>query len=208
MPALLIIGAGGHGKVVADTALEAGKWSEILFLDDAWPEKKRNGAWDIHGNMEMIESLKLRCTNAIVAIGNNHLRIELQSTLVAAGFEIATIVHPSARVSRFAKIGKGSVVFANAVINVDAQIGEAAIINTAATVDHDCQLGRGVHIAPGANLGGGVAVGDFSWIGIGAAVRHYTSIGADVTVGAGAVVVNNIADGVTAVGVPARPKMN
>jgi sugar O-acyltransferase (sialic acid O-acetyltransferase NeuD family) len=141
----------------------------------------------------------------VVAIGNNHLRMELQSKLVDAGFEMETIVHPSAQVSRFARLGAGCVVFANAVVNVDAEVGDAGIINTAATIDHDCRLGNGVHVAPGANLGGGVTVGDFSWIGIGAAVRHYISIGTDVTVGAGAVVVSNILDGVTAVGSPARP---
>ncbi|TAJ77012.1 MAG: acetyltransferase [Gallionellaceae bacterium] len=205
MSTLLIVGAGGHGKVVADTALETSRWDEILFLDDAWPEKKQNGYWDIRGKAIQLENWKAQCTDAIVAIGNNHLRMELQSKLVSAGFEIATIVHPSARVSRFAKLGAGSVVFANAVINVDAEIGEAAIINTAATVDHDCRLGNGVHVAPGGNLGGGVTVGDFSWIGIGAAIRHYIMIGADVTVGAGAVVVSNVLDGVTAVGSPARP---
>jgi sugar O-acyltransferase (sialic acid O-acetyltransferase NeuD family) len=205
MSALLIVGAGGHGKVVADAALETGKWNEIVFLDDAWPEKKKNGQWDIRGKVDQLADWKGRCASAVVAIGNNHLRMELQSKLLAAGFEVATIVHPSARVSRFARLGAGCVVFANAVVNVDAEVGDAAIINTAATIDHDCRLGKGVHVAPGANLGGGVAVGDFSWIGIGAAIRHYISIGADVTVGAGAVVVSNIEDGVTAFGTPARP---
>lgn len=205
MSALLIIGAGGHGKVVADAALETGKWDEIVFLDDAWPEKQNNGLWDIQGKVDQLSNWKGRCAGAVVAIGNNHLRMELQSKLIAAGFEVATVVHPSARISRFAKLGAGSVVFAHAVVNVDALVGDAAIINTAATIDHDCRLGHGVHVAPGANLGGGVIVGDYSWIGIGAAVRHYLSIGVDVTVGAGAVVVSNINDGVTAVGSPARP---
>lgn len=205
MSALLIIGAGGHGKVVADAALETGRWDEIVFLDDAWPEKNKNGRWDIDGKANQLTEWKDRCADAVVAIGNNHLRMELQSRLIAAGIEVATIVHPSAQISRFARIGKGCVVFANAVVNVDAEVGDAAIINTAATIDHDCRLGHGVHIAPGANLGGGVTVGDFSWIGIGAAVRHYIAIGENVTVGAGAVVVSNIEDGVTAVGSPARP---
>ncbi len=205
MSVLLIIGAGGHGKVVADTALETGRWDEVMFLDDAWPEKKKNGSWDILGNTDQLALWRPRFADAVVAMGNNLLRIELQSRLLAAGFEIATIVHPSARVSRFARLGAGTVVFANAVVNVDSEVGEAVIINTAATVDHDCQLGRGVHVAPGANLGGGVTVGDFTWIGIGAAVRHYIAIGVGVTVGAGAVVVNNLPDGVTAFGCPARP---
>ena len=205
MSALLIIGAGGHGKVVADAALETGQWDEIVFLDDAWPEKQKNGRWDIHGKIDQLSDWKGRCAGAVVAIGNNHLRMELQLKLIGAGFEVATIVHPSAQVSRFSRLGAGCVVFANAVVNVDAELGEATIINTAATVDHDCRLGKAVHVAPGANLGGGVSVGDFSWVGIGATVRHYIEIGADVTVGAGAAVVSNIKDGVTAVGMPARP---
>lgn len=205
MSALLIIGAGGHGKVVADAALESGKWDDIFFLDDAWPEKQKSGCWDIRGKLDELSDWKTRCSNAVVAIGNNQLRLAIYTRLVAAGYDIATVIHPSAQVSRFAKLGAGSVVFANAVINVDAEIGEATIINTAATVDHDCRLGNGLHVAPGAHLGGGVVVGDFAWIGIGAAVRHYITIGKNVTIGAGAVVVSDVAEGVTAVGVPARP---
>lgn len=205
MSALLIVGAGGHGKVVADAALETGRWDEIVFLDDAWPEKQANGRWAIQGKVEQMLEWKGKCVHAVVALGNNQLRIHLQSRLLMAGFEMATVVHPSASISRYAKLGIGCVVFANAVVNVDAEVGDATIINTAATVDHDCRLGVGVHIAPGAHLGGGVTVGDFSWIGIGAAVRQYQSIGAGVTVGAGAVVVTNLEDGVTAIGCPARP---
>jgi sugar O-acyltransferase (sialic acid O-acetyltransferase NeuD family) len=205
MSTLLIIGAGGHGKVVADAALATGRWDEIVFLDDGWPEKQTNGPWTIHGKVDQLPDWKGRCAHAVVAIGNNHLRMELQSKLVAAELEVATIVHPSAQISPFAKLGAGSVVFANAVVNVDAEVGDATIINTAATIDHDCRLGKGVHVAPGANIGGGVIVGDYSWIGIGAAIRHYTQIGANVTVGAGAAVISNISDGVTAVGCPARP---
>lgn len=204
MAELLVVGAGGHGKVVADAALETGKWNAIVFLDDAWPEKMKNGRWDIQGKIDQMVECKDRCAHAVVAIGNNKLRLELQFKLVAAGFDVATIIHPTAYVSRFAKLGIGSVVFANAVINTDAVVGEAAIINTSATVDHDCVLGMGVHVAPGANIGGGVTVGDFSWIGIGASVKHYLAIGSEVIIGAGAAVISDIDNGVTAVGVPAR----
>ncbi len=204
MSALLILGAGGHGKVVADAALMMGKWDEIVFLDDAWPQKLKNGHWDICEKISSMEKLRSRCSYAIVAIGNNQLRLKLQRRLVEAGFEIATIIHPSAQISQFSSIGVGSVVFANAVVNVDAVIGEGVIINTAATIDHDCILSCGVHISPGASLGGGVEVGNFSWIGIGVVVRQLVRIGTDVTVGAGAAVVSDLADGVTAVGVPAH----
>lgn len=204
MSLLLIIGAGGHGKVVADVALETGEWDEVVFLDDDWPNKKKNGCWDVLGTAQDFIAWKDRCTSAVVAIGNNRVRFELQAKLITAGFNLATIVHPSAHVSRYAKLGVGSVIFAQAVINVDAVVGDAAIINTAATIDHDCILGSAVHVAPGGSIGGGVMVGDFSWIGIGASVKHYITLGQNVTVGAGAAVVCNIGNNMTVVGVPAR----
>lgn len=206
MGALLIAGAGGHGKVVADAALSTGRWDDVLFLDDAWPGKKENGRWGIYGKIENLPEWRIRGKDAVVAIGNNRLRLIFQHRLVDAGFELASVVHPSARISPFARIGAGSVVFANAVINVDTVIGEGAIVNTAATIDHDCRLGMGVHVSPGAHLAGGVLVGEFSWIGIGGVVRDLISIGSDVIVGAGAVVVTDIPDRMTVMGIPARPK--
>lgn len=205
MAALLILGAGGHGKVVADAALETGNWDEVVFLDDAWPEKNIIGCWPIVGNIQELHSWRDRCKDAVVAIGNNQLRMRLQARLVTDGFNVVSVIHPAATVSRYATLGVGSVVFAGAVINVDATIGDGAILNTSATVDHDCILGVGVHVSPGAHLGGGTKVGDYSWIGIGASVKHLTSIGSNTIVGAGAVVLGDIPDGVTAIGMPARP---
>ncbi len=206
MGALLIVGAGGHGKVVADAALSTGRWDEVVFLDDAWPGKKENGRWGISGKVENLSEWQIRCKDAVVAVGDNRLRLIFQHRLVDAGFEIVSVIHPSAQISPFTQIGAGSVVFANAVVNVGTVIGEGAIINTAATIDHDCRLGMGVHVSPGAHLAGGVLVGEFSWIGIGGVVRDLISIGSDVIVGAGAVVVADIPDGMTVMGVPARPK--
>ncbi len=205
MGALLILCASGHGKVVADAALATGRWDEIVFLDDAWPEKKENGRWAISGKIENLPDWRGRLKEAVVAVGNNRLRLSLQRRLVEAGFEVATVIHPSAQISPFAQIGAGSVIFSNAVVNVDAEIGEATIINTAATIDHDCRLGSAVHVSPGVHLAGAVSVGAYSWIGIGGVVRQMISIGSDVVVGAGAVVVSDVSDGMTVVGVPARP---
>jgi sugar O-acyltransferase (sialic acid O-acetyltransferase NeuD family) len=204
--ALLIAGAGGHGKVVADAALSSGRWNEVVFLDDAWPQKKENGSWGILGKIENLPEWRIRCNDAVVAIGSNRLRLIFQRRLADAGFEIASVVHPSAQISPFSRIGSGSVVFANAVVNVDTVIGEGSIINTAATIDHDCRLGMGVHVSPGAHLAGKVSVGEFSWIGIGGVVRELISIGSDVIVAAGAVVVADIPDGMTVMGIPARSK--
>jgi len=203
MKPLGILGASGHGKVIADTALHLG-FSEVLFFDDAWPDKSSNGVWPVLGTTEALLRSLSECDAVIVGIGDNSVRLQNQFTLVSAGARMSTLIHPSAAVSAFARIGSGSVVFAGAVVNVDAVLGDAVIVNTGATVDHDCVLADGVHVAPGAHLSGDVQVGKRSWIGVGACVKKGIRIGADVMVGAGAVVIEDIPDGTTVVGNPAR----
>lgn len=200
---LAILGASGHGKVVADLAELLG--FEVFFFDTEWPDLARNGCWSIEGNEEHFISRRSQFTGMVIAIGNNRVRAERQQYLESEGLVFATLVHPSAIVSYYAKVSPGSVVFANAVINADVQVGKGSIINTGATVDHDCQLGDFVHISPGAHLAGNVSIGAGSWVGIGAAVRQGITIGRDVMIGAGAAVVSDIPDGLSVAGVPARP---
>ena len=200
---LLIVGAGGHGKVVADAARAAG-WPEIAFVDDHYPMLAQTASWPVLCAVDELLSDPPACRAVVIAIGHNQARFGLQQRLRDAGFTIATIIHPSAIISPDTQIGAGSVVLARAVINIDARIGEACIINTGAIIEHDCQLGNGVHVSPVAALAGGVRIGDYSWIGIGSAVRQRIRIGNEVVVGAGAVVVNDIADQATVVGSPAR----
>ena len=203
MKTLAILGASGHGKVVADAALSTGLWHEVVFYDDAWPAKTKNGSSDIVGNTQSLFALHHK-PEVIVAIGNNKIRLAKQRELLSAGFILATVVHLSAVVSRSAIIKAGTVVMAGAVINADAVVGAACIVNSNAVVEHDCILADGVHISPGAGLAGGVLVGESSWVGIGASVIQLKRIGKNVMVGAGAAVVNDLPDGVTAVGVPAK----
>ncbi|SDJ09508.1 acetyltransferase [Billgrantia gudaonensis] len=200
---LAILGASGHGKVVADTALQAG-WTEVVFYDDAWPELEENGAWSVAGDTAALLSQLAEFEGVVVGIGNNRTRLAKTRKLACAGARLATIVHPRAVVSSQANIGRGSVVFAGAVIQVDSQLGEACIVNTNASIDHDCQLAPGIHVCPGVNLAGLVTVGEACWIGIGASVKQQVRIGAGVTVGAGAAVIRDIPDGEVVVGVPAR----
>lgn len=204
MKRLAILGASGHGKVVADIALALG-WESVVFFDDAWPSISNNGHWFVDGNTDNLAERKDRFDGVIVAIGNCRTRLKLQNQLEASGHRITTLVHPRACISRFATIGAGSVVMPSAVVNADAVIGRACIINSGATVDHDDVLADGVHIAPGANVSGDVSIGECSWIGVGAAIKQGISIGADVMVGAGSVVVNDVAGGLTVVGNPAKP---
>lgn len=205
---LLVLGAGGHGKVVADAARASGGWDEIAFLDDRYPGLTMVGSWPVVGRFEDASAFVSQYPDAALGIGDNGFRAELFQALRSQGFALPAIVHPAAAISLDAKVGSGVVVFAQAVVNIGAVLEDAVIINSAAVVEHDCQVGGACHISPGAVLAGGVQVGGLSWIGMGAVVRQGLRIGSQVRVGAGAAVVTNIVDGDTVVGVPARPMTN
>lgn len=190
-----IIGAGGHGKVVADTA-EAAGYDEIFFLDQVWPERDSNGRWQIVGQPGAIGGRKF------CAVGNNATRARLFDALNL--HDSPVLAHPSAVVSLSAKLGAGTFLAAGVVVNADARVGRGVILNTGCSVDHDCLLGDFVHVSPGARLAADVEVGAESWIGIGAVVREGVRIGRNVIVGAGAAVVQDVEDGARVGGVPAK----
>ncbi len=158
MKKLLIIGGGGHGKVVADAALLSG-WDEIVFADARYPELPQVRNWPVISTESALNKPMADIDGVVIAIGHNRTRIAIQQRLSNLGWPIVTIIHPRATVSPFAQIGVGTVLFAGAVVNVDAVVGAAAIINTGAVVEHDCVLGAGVHVSPNAALAGGVTVG-------------------------------------------------
>lgn len=204
MRRLAIIGASGHGKVVAEIAESCG-WDEIIFFDDAWPSIAANGAWVVAGNSSaLVESLD-RFAGVVVAIGNNAIRAKKLLWLSGMTAPVVSLVHPSAVVSDYAEIGAGTVVMPGVVVAVSAHIGKGVILNSACSIDHDCVIGDYAHISPGARLAGEVEVGVQSWIGIGSCVSQLLNIGVGVTVGAGAAVVNDLPDGITVVGIPAKP---
>lgn len=203
MKRLALLGASGHGKVVADVALASG-WDEVTFFDDTWPQRQSNGIWPVMGDSAALLRQLKEFQGVIVSIGSCAVRWEKHKALQADGAQLVTVVHPMAIVSRYATLGLGTVVMAGAVVNIDAVVGQAGIINTGATVDHDCQLGDAVHICPGAHLSGNVRVGRGGWVGVGAAVKQGMTIGEQATVGAGAVVVQSVPDAQTVVGNPAR----
>ncbi len=199
---LIIIGAGGHGKVLADIAASMNQWKQIAFLDDHSYASSCLG-FPILGTSERIAEFTDQA-DFILGIGNNARRKDMQEQLARSGCSIATMTHPAATIGREVMLGEGTVVMAGAVINCSTRIGRGCIINTSSSIDHDNDIGDYVHISPGAHLAGSVTVGELSWIGIGASVINNISITSDSIVGAGAVVVQNVTEQGTYVGVPAR----
>ena len=204
MSCLLILGGGGHAKVVAETALASGDASSVVFLDDS-PISNVLGM-PVLGPLHLAlkPEFQAQYPVAIVAIGNSVSRMTWINRLQANGYRLPYIIHPSASISPSAKINPASVVLANSAIQSEAVVGKGVIINTSSSIDHESTLADGVHICPGAHLAGEVSVGSRSWIGIGSSVIQQVHIGSDVIVGAGAVVLRDLPNNVTAAGVPAR----
>lgn len=197
---LVIVGASGHGRVVADIARKNG-YVDIAFLDDN-PATESCGDYQVVGRCK--EALRYRSSDFIVAIGNAGVRRKIQTELSEMGLHVVSLIHPAAVVASEVKIGIGTVVMAGAVINPCTEIGQGCIINTCASVDHDCRIGDYVHVSVGAHVAGTVIIGDNTWIGAGATVSNNIEIVEDCMIGAGAVVVKSIEESSTYIGIPAR----
>lgn len=201
---LLIIGASGHGKVVADIVIKIDKWKQIEFLDDD-ENIKYVMMKDVIGKSG--DFLKyINDYDVFVAIGNNKIREKFQNQLEKVSASIPTLIHPSVTIGEGVEIGEGSVVMAGVVINSASKIGKGCIVNTGSTIDHDNIIEDYVHISPGVHTAGNVGIGKGSWIGIGSVVSNNVSITGDCIIGAGAVVVENINEPGTYTGIPARRK--
>lgn len=199
---LLILGAGGHGKVVADIAKNCG-YEDITFLDDNKTETRWVGCPVVGGTADMA------CYpdhDLIVAVGDGAARQRLTEQAENLGMKFPVLIHPKAVVAEDVSLGAGTVVMAGAVINPGAVLGKGCIVNTCASVDHDCVLDDFVHVSVGAHVAGTVTVGSGTWIGVGAAVINNISICRDCMIGAGAVVVKPITESGVYMGVPARKK--
>lgn len=200
MRKLAIIGASGHGRVIADIAKKNG-YKEIVFLDDD-ESIHECGGYPVIGKSSEAGTID---ADVIVGIGNADIRKRIQESVSEE--KLVTLVHPNAVVAEDVVMGTGTVVMAGAVINSGTHIGKGCIINTCSSVDHDCAVGDYAHIAVGCHLCGTVIVGNGTWIGAGATVSNNVSICSDCMIGAGAVVIKNIAEYGTYVGVPVR-RMN
>lgn len=200
---IFVFGAGGHAKVVIDVVERQGLY-EIAFLvdDDRTMKDTLFYGYRIIGSR--IELLSGTVMKGIVAIGCNMARCKVATWLKEHGYELISVVHPSAQLARGTNIGVGTVVMAGAIINSDVIVGENVIVNSKASLDHDCSIGRCSHIAPGAILCGSVTVSDGTFICAGATILPNISVGSNVIVGAGSTVVSDLPDNVTVVGTPAR----
>lgn len=197
MKKLAIIGAGGHGKVIADMAKKNG-YERIAFLDDCNKDDFL-GCYPIIGDTD---SAVPEDYDFFIAIGNAEIRRKMTGKF--SDRNIVTLIHPDAVIADGVKLGRGTCIMAGAVINPGVVIGEGCIVNTSSSVDHDSVLGDYVHVSVGAHIAGTVCVGDGTWVGIGAVISNNISVCSNCMLGAGAVVVKDILTSGTYVGVPAR----
>ena len=200
---VIIIGAGGHAKVIADIVEKSGD-NVLGFLDDNIEEGTYIiGKYKVIGNLNNVSSISMTYKNVkfIIAIGNNKTREEISNK---TNIKFYTAIHPSVQIGLDVKIGEGTVIMANAVINSAAKIGKHCIINTGSIIEHDNIIEDYVHISPNVSLGGTVHIGQNTHIGIGAVVKNNINICKNCTIGAGAVVVKNIEEEGTYIGIPAN----
>ena len=203
MSSLLVVGAGGHAKVVADLLLCQGLQVGGFLDDDPRTWGTTRLGLPVLGSLSTY--VDYAPSGLAMGIGDNASRERIVAQLGQAAQSLwRTALHPKATIAASARLGRGVVVAAGAVLNPDSVLGDFAILNTGATVDHDCNIGEYAHLAPGTHLSGGVSIGRGTLVGVGATIAPGCSVGEWAVIGAGAVVVSDIPDRVTAIGVPAR----
>jgi UDP-perosamine 4-acetyltransferase len=203
---ILIMGAGGHAKVIIEAirAAHAGRIVGLIGLSLGGADVL---GVPVIGKDDDVSDLfaKNVAHSAVVAVGDNKLRQRIGRWLFELGFELPTIVHPTAMISPSAHLGAGAVIMAGALIGAGTTIGSLGIVNSAACVDHDNDIGAAAHISPGCVLAGAVRVGERVLVGVGSSVRPGVSIGDDATIGAGSAVVSDVAASEVVGGAPAKP---
>jgi len=182
---LLIIGAGGHGRSVAEAALLRQDYELTAFLDDAAKPQQRLWDFPVWGTTEMLAGCRGRIDVVMVALGNNALREALHQQVQAQGMALATVIHPAAMVSPTATIGEGSAIMAGAILGTGAQLGEGVIVNCGAVVDHDCVVEAFAHLGGNASMAGGSVLGRGAWMQTGTSLGHGAGLPAEAVLRVG-----------------------
>ena len=208
MGKILLIGGGGHARVLIDLIRSLGKYEIVGILD---PQLEKGSAVlgvSVLGGDRVLKGLyDQKAKNACIGIGSvnsNEKRRSLYERVSEIGFRVPELIHPKSIVSNESKIAGGVQVMAGAIIQANTFIDQNTIINTGAVVDHDCIVGKHVHICPGAVISGGCIIGDGAFIGVGSMVIQGVKIGKGTLIAAGSVVLKNVPDGATVKGVPAK----
>lgn len=200
---IYIYGGGGHGMVISEIAQLKGY--DVIFIDDL-----KGCNFDGHFKTNNLRypcvkfSPDLPKFNVLLGIGDNNARREVYNRLMANGFIVSSIAHPSAIISKYAKIEDAVVIMANVVVNCDSHIGCGSVLNTSCIVEHDCKIGSFSHIAPNVALAGGVKIENGCLIGVGSCIKPNIKIGENTIIGAGSVVVSDILSNKIAIGNPAK----
>lgn len=205
---LLILGAGGHGRVVLDILHQARRHEVVGFLDNnSEIHGRRVDGVPVRGGITDLERLRdeLDVGGVIIAIGDNGTRRGMARQVEQAGIELISAVHPSAAIAHNATIGRNVVIAAGVVVCANCQIGDSVILNTGCIIDHQTMIGEGTHICPGVRIAGRVKVEPGVFVGIGATVVPKVTLGCEAIIGAGAVVLEDVPPMATVVGVPAQP---
>ena len=204
---VLILGAGGHGRVVLDILLQAAQYQAVGFLDNNTEiHGRRVDGLPVLGVIDDLSAIaeKQNCTGAIVAIGDNGARRGLAQRVDAAHIDLINAIHPSAALAHNATLGRNVVIAAGVVVCAHCQIGNSVILNTGCIIDYQTMIGEGTHICPGVRIAGRVKIEPGVFVGIGATVIPKITLGCEAIVGAGAVVIEDVPALATVVGVPAR----
>jgi len=201
---LVIIGAGGHGRVVVEAARLSGFQLGGIIDTDFSGQKENILGCPVIGGIKSLNELSHENISVFVAVGDSLKRAKYFLMAKEKGFSLPAVVHPTAFISEHSTIGSGAFINTAAIINTGAEIGENSIINSGSIIEHEVVVGKHSHVCPGVKIGGRVIIGENSFIGIGTNVIDYIKIGNNVTIGAGSVIIDNVESNSTIVGVPGR----
>ena len=202
---LIILGAGGHARVIIDVAEETDyRLKGIIDINYKNRQEEILG-YPVLGDIDILNNFDPTKTGIAVAFGDCTQRTHYFFEMQKSGYLLPSLIHPTAIISKHAAIGVGVFINAGTIMNSKATVGDNTIINTGAIIEHEVTVGAHSHICPGVKIGGRVSIGDNTFIGIGTSIKNYVKVGDNVVIGAGSVVINNVESNSTIAGIPGKP---